>query len=122
MFENIQNALSGDAKNDDYKRQMENYSLFDKWMREGRSLADMERRLNEQQARQDSETFVVMEKAVSDEPSVAEAHRRLDAEKKRVLAELLARDSGYREARDAYREAVSKAYVEKNEEKAPEGA
>lgn len=105
---------------------LDDYQIFDRLRREGRSLQDilrqaeeaetLRKRVDELSSRQgsDAEVFPVMEKAVSDDPDVVSAKDSLMTERNRVLSSLLMADEGFRRAHDEYRKTVHRVYVTRN--------
>ena len=128
-YSNILNAINGmnqqNPTMDDLNRRNENYRLVDKLNQEGVSLKDalgqieeLKREIEELKKPSkavDEDLFAVKEAAVKDDPMVIEAKRKVSEEKTRVIAELCAKDAGFRAARDEYRRAVDQAYVRSKE-------
>ena len=105
---------------------LDDYQIFDRLRREGRSLQDvlkqadeaemLRKRVDELSSRQgaDEEVFPVMEQAVSDDPNVVSARESLARERTRVISGLLLADEGFRKAHENYRHTVQRAYVSRN--------
>ncbi len=121
-YENILKAVNSEGKSLSTKQQADNYSTFSELMKQGVYLPDLLKKIDALESRVDemskpkenpidAELFAVMEQAVKDDPSVANAKRELQNEKTRVISELCIRDERYRDAFENYRHIVNSCYV-----------
>ena len=104
----------------------DNYELFGKMMKEGVYLPDLVKKIDALESKIndleklkenpiDAQLFSVMESAVKDDPSVADAKRRLQSEKTRIISEMCIRDDAYRRAFEEYKRVVNAKYIEQKE-------
>ena len=93
----------------------DNWQIINKWLTEGRDLLEIDRRMHEDKPDMDPELFRVMESAVKSDPTVKEARQHAADVKSAILTELCLKEPRYREALEAYRKAVSDAYVRRKD-------
>lgn len=122
-FDNILMTLAQTPQN----AQVDDYQLFDKLRREGRSLQEIVKQADEAEALRkrvdelsrrppvDEEVFPVMESAVRDDPEVTAARDALSRARSNVISAILMRDPAFKEAFDNYRQVVRCRYVSKME-------
>ena len=134
-YQNILNAINkpqGADPSADLARRTENYRMAEQLNQEGMSIKDLLTKVDELTRKvesmekpsrsMDEDLFLVMEAAVRDDESVVKAKERMAVERARVISELCSRDPGYADARDAYRGAVYRAYVERRGDVAGDSA
>lgn len=129
-YSNILNAINGQnqAQNNtmaDLNRRNENFKLVEQLNQEGVSLKDVLGQIDELKKKVESlekpqksmseDLFLVMEAKVKDNPVVIEAKKRLSDVKSTVLLEFCMKDARFKEAYDAYRDAVNREYVSSHE-------
>lgn len=112
---------------DDLSRRTENYRIAEEASRNGTSLSDVMRRLDElegkvkgieaSKAEVNKEVFETMEQAVRDAEPVREAREHLADVKSQIIYEYCMRDARYASAMSAYRDAVNAEYVRSREER-----
>ena len=105
------------------QQQSENLDAFKRLQDQVVSIPDLLRRLDALEERVtalsekpgpvDAELFAMMAESVKDDAAVADARRRMQAEKTRAISELCMADAGYKAAFEQYRQAVSSAYMER---------
>lgn len=109
------------------QQKAENYTAFNELMNNGVYLPDLLKKIQSLEEKVeamdrpkenpiDAELFGVMEQAVKEDPAVADARRRLQVAKTRVISELCIKDEEYRKLFDEYRRKVNAAYVQSREE------
>lgn len=110
---------------------LEDYNLFDRLRKEGRSLQDIVRQAEEAESlrkqveelsRQppvDEDVFPVMEQAVGDDPEVVSAREAMTRARNAVISSMLMRDPVFKDAYGTYRQTVRTRYVALRE-KGPE--
>lgn len=105
------------------QQQTENFDAFKRLQDQGVSIPDLLKRLDdlEQKVERlseskpgpvDAELFAMMAEAVKEDNAVASARRKMQAEKTRAISELCMADPGYKAAFEAYRQAVTSAYMD----------
>ncbi len=125
-FDNISLAINGQQNN--VNRDLEDYNLFDRLRKEGRSLQDIVRQAEEAEAlrkqmdemgrtkpRMDAAVFSLMEEYVRDDPEVAVARNRLLDMRNAIISELCMKDNRYRGEFESYRNTVQERYVKARE-------
>ena len=106
------------------QQQSENLDAFKRLQDQGVSIPDLLKRLDdlEQKVEKlseskpgtvDAELFAMMAESVKDDEAVVLARKRMQAEKTRAISELCMTDQGYKAAFEAYRQAVTAAYMER---------
>jgi hypothetical protein len=120
-YSNILAALNGPKLTP--QQQSENLDAFKRLQDQGVSIPDLLKRLDDLEAKVtalsekpgqvDAELFAMMAESVKDDEGVATARRRMQAEKTRAISEMCMADAGYKAAFEAYRQAVTAAYMER---------
>lgn len=115
-YENIIRSLGLD-KPTDYDRQVRNYEVFNRLMKEGADLQEIvDRASNPPQPPMDEGLFSAMEDAVRDVLEVKSAGKLRKEAVKCIIMRLCADDPAYQKANKEYRDAVIKAYTERKGE------
>ncbi len=132
MYENILGAISQSKSQSKLTpaQEVANYSAFSDLQKQGVYLPDMVEKLKELDELKkrlesiekatpavDEAVFSTMEAAVSKNPSVTEARKRMEEAESVILKELCMKDPRYRDASDAYRGIVNREYVKAHEKK-----
>lgn len=125
-FDNISLAINGQQNN--VNRDLEDYNLFDRLRKEGRSLQDIVKQAEEAEAlrkqmdemgrtkpRMDAAVFSLMEEYVRDDPEVAAARNRLLDMRNTIISEFCMKDNRYRGEFESYRNTVQERYVRARE-------
>lgn len=99
------------------QQQVENYDAFKKLQDAGVTVPDLVKRLEALEDKvsklsgpADAELFEMMESAVKDDPAVADARKRMQAEKTRAISAVCMADPGYKAACEAYKRAKKSRY------------
>ena len=124
-FDNISLAINGQQN---HNRDLEDYNLFDKLRREGKSLQDIVKQAEEAEAlrkqvdemdkrkpKMDAAVFVLMEERVRDDPDVQVARRKLLDLRATIISEICLKDPRYIEEYESYRNVVQERYVHSQE-------
>ena len=129
QYSNILKAIGNNGNTLSTQQQADNYSAFSKMMSDGVYIPDLIKKLDSLEAKVktleengqkptpiDLDLFAVMESAVKEDPDVKNARKKMADEKSRVISEYCMKDNKFREAADAYRREVNRAYIQQKEQ------
>ena len=129
QYSNILKAINNNGNTLSTQQQADNYSAFSKMMSDGVYIPDLIKKLDTLEAKVktleengqkptpiDLDLFAVMESAVKEDPDVKNARKKMADEKSRVISEYCMKDNKFREAADAYRREVNRAYIQQKEQ------
>lgn len=131
-YSNIMSALASTSPQAaDINRRAENYRMAEDLSKQGVSINDLMKRLDDLEGRVkgmekpadtiDRNVFKAMEAATRDDGEVIAAKQHLADVKTQIIAEFLMKDARYKEAYDAYRSKVGERYVASRSEE-PSGS
>ena len=109
-YSNILKAVGGEPT----QTKPDNWAIINKWISEGRDLAEIDRQMSEGKPSMDRELFHAMEQSVRNDPDVKKARQHAADVKTEIITEFCLRDPRYKEALESYQKAVSEAYLRRD--------
>lgn len=103
QYDNILKAVGADKPT--------NWDIINKWISEGRDLAEMDRQMSSGTPSVEPALFHAMEQAVKSDPDVRAKRQAAADVKTQIITEICVRDPRYKEALEAYQKAVTDAYL-----------